>query len=914
MPQHVDTHVKPEIEAVLSRLRGRIRQYVFFEGMALVVVILGMLFWLSYGVDHAYFWASSLELPRWVRAGFDLLALGLVTAGFLVWVGLRFMRSFRTKALALVLERRFPELDDRLIAAVELEQSSTGKESELTVAMIDRTISHATKSAGELELGAVFNKRPLMIALVAATFLFTLTAGFGIVQAEEMRRWWNAFNPFDLREVYWDRETELQVRVVAAPNDRVRNFRDEKGKSTNGRPGEYKHPRGGDLTILVEVPPGKKVPGRIRLSFRLEGNGGSGVATLTKTGPREFRYSRGGLLETMSFRVRGGDFASRREFKVEVVDPPQVARLVVQSLYPAYTGMNKRGNQRRSVKVDGTQVSLPMGTRFHLHAKANKKVVNARVEYGRVVMEFGHFPVSGKASDDAGAKREFRATFTVRSQTGTNHRVETIPSKVARQFLSKDGGSFRLPFVLQAADDEALADQIKHRKFGFDKPLPFPPDGLMRIYLEDTDEIASADPTRLTVNGIIDTPPIIETQLRGIGSAITRQASIPVTGLITDDYGVEVARFDYRIRNKNEAPPDAGKPPEDEDGGNIDDEAGWIPSVFENEPEQEKLWPWPYPKDFILDGSSPDEKEEDRHKSERFDVIDLGVEVGQTLTLTVYAKDGDNLYGPHEVRGERFQFRIVTPEELMAIIYGKELNILSRLMQIRKEVDQTRLGLISQQAELDELAALKKSKDDADRLTKLENGLMTTAERSWGQVAKNHNETRVIEKAFRELLEEMHNNKLHSEEQLANIEKLIVVPLHGINEIDFPSVDQSVSKYKVDATKGNDTAPAIDSSIEGITELLEHLDIVLSELDDLVNFHAAVSKLKTIIDDEESLKKETAQRINEGTLIIAIKFATTKADLDRLAAQLKQLLEDEKISKDGYDRLQALVKAGKSKL
>lgn len=913
MTQHVDTHVKPEIEAVLSRLRGRIRQYVFFEGMALVVVILGVLFWLSYGVDHAYFWASSLELPRWVRAGFDLLALGLVTAGFMVWVGLRFMRNFRTKALALVLERRFPELDDRLIAAVELEQSSTGKESELTVAMIDRTISHATKSAGELELGAVFNKRPLMIALVAATLLFTLTAGFGVVQADEMRRWWNAFNPFDLREVYWDRETELQVRVVAAPNDRVRNFRDEKGKSTNGRPGEYKHPRGGDLTILVEVPPGKKVPGRIRLSFRLEGNGGSGVATLTKTGPREFRYSRGGLLETMSFRVRGGDFASRREFKVEVVDPPQVARLVMQSLYPAYTGMNKQGNQRRSVKVDGTQVSLPMGTRFHLQARANKKVVNARVEYGQVVIEFGQFPVSGNA-DDAGAKRKFRATLTIRSQTGTNHRVETISSKVAKQFLSKDGGSFRLPFVLQAADDEALADQIKQGKFGFDKPLPFPPDGLMRIYLEDTDEIVSADPTRLTVNGIIDTPPIIETQLRGIGSAITRQASIPVTGLITDDYGVEVARFDYRIRNKNEAPPDAGKPPEGEDGGNINDEAGWIPESFANEPKQEKLWPWPFPKDFILDGSSPSEKEEDRDISERFNVIDLGVEVGQTLTLTVYAKDGDNLHGPHEVRGERFQFRIVSPEELTAIIYGKELNLLSRLVRIRKEVDQTRQGLIAQQAELDELAALRKSKDDADRLAKLENGLMTTAERSWGQVSKNHNETRVIEVAIRDLLEEMHNNKLHSEVFLGNLEKLIVLPLHGINETNFPAVDQSVSKYKVNATKGDETGPAIDRSVAEITILLDELDDVVTELAKLVDFGANIVKLKNIIGDEESLQTETAQKNKEESLERFIGFAATKANLDAYAVKLEQLLKDETISMAGYNRLKALIMDRKSKL
>jgi hypothetical protein len=143
---------------------------------------------------------------------------------------------------------------------------------------------------------------------------------------------------------------------------------------------------------------------------------------------------------------------------------------------------------------------------------------------------------------------------------------------------------------------------------------------------------------------------------------------------------------------------------------------------------------------------------------------------------------------------------------------------------------------------------------------------------------------------------------------------LIVLPLNGINEIDFPAVDGSIGKYKLDATKGDDTGPAIDSSIEGITLLLKHLDTVLTELDDLVNFHAAVNKLKTIIEDEEQLKKETNQRKVEAPFVIAIKFATSKADLDNFAVQIKGLLAEEKISRQGYLRLMALIKETKSKL
>ena len=113
-----------ELDAVLSQLRGQIRRYVFIEGCALIAVVLGGLFWLSLAVDHAWFQVSRLELPYWFRAAFDVIVAGLLGFLLISWIGLRVLRSFRAKALALVLERRFPELNDRLVTAVELSASS----------------------------------------------------------------------------------------------------------------------------------------------------------------------------------------------------------------------------------------------------------------------------------------------------------------------------------------------------------------------------------------------------------------------------------------------------------------------------------------------------------------------------------------------------------------------------------------------------------------------------------------------------------------------------------------------------------------------------------------------------------------------------------------------------------------------
>ena len=99
----------PELERLLQQLRGRIRKYVLLEGVALTLAALAGLFWISFGLDHAWFAVSRLELPVWFRATFDVVVLSVVAFLIVTWVGLRLFRSFRFKALALVLERRFPQ-------------------------------------------------------------------------------------------------------------------------------------------------------------------------------------------------------------------------------------------------------------------------------------------------------------------------------------------------------------------------------------------------------------------------------------------------------------------------------------------------------------------------------------------------------------------------------------------------------------------------------------------------------------------------------------------------------------------------------------------------------------------------------------------------------------------------------------
>ena len=293
----------PEIIAVLDRLRGRIRRYVLVEGSALVVVVLGLLFWFSLALDWGYFAASTLELPVWFRKAFMIVTLCVLALCIAVWVILRAFRGARAKALALVLERRFPELNDRLITAVELADANTGRESDLTLSMIHRTIDDVVEATRRIELDAVFNRAPLRRAAVAALVLVASIGGLAIANNEALARWKRAFVSWD--DEYWDRKTELVVKVVAQPGDRVREFQN----------GEYRHPRGADLALLVEVPEGRDVPERVQLHYDLDGRQGSASVWLSRFGDRQFRHTVSGLLDGMALRVRGGDYTNRRPLR-----------------------------------------------------------------------------------------------------------------------------------------------------------------------------------------------------------------------------------------------------------------------------------------------------------------------------------------------------------------------------------------------------------------------------------------------------------------------------------------------------------------------------------------------------------------------------------------------------------------------
>ena len=788
-----ENQLPPELTDLLARLRSRIQRYVLLEGTASVLVVLGILFWLSLGLDWSYFFLQRAELPRWIRFAVEVAGICTCLALFAGWVAIRWLRHFRQRALALVLERRFPELNDRLITAIELSGEQQRPQPILTQAMLARTIEEVREASTHLDLDTVFDKRPLLRAGISASCLAVSVLAFAICFADVFGLWFR--RNVLLANESWKRETAIQLVVLAEPGERVVEFKN----------GIYKHPRGSDLTLQAAVLPTMKVPEQIQLRYVMTDGSARGRAYFSRLGERQFKHTLTGLLNSLDCSLLAGD-AVRTPYHIEVVDPPRIDRIVLDSFFPTYTGWNatdeKSGKPVRTPKpVQGTQVSLPTGTDFLLQAETNKPLVGVRIQTAGYDLEF---------SRDA-------VRLTLFQQDGqTRGGSFTIPT--ASQWLAADGRRFSVPFLLASAKDQAVISDAGQVRL----PLRLPADAQLKLFLSDTDDILTAEPTRLTVSSIVDEPPAVETQLRGIGSSITRKAIIPVTGVISDDYGVANARFDFRL-----------------------DAADAQPRSFPTEPHGAKK--------FALEQSAT-------QKWMRFDVLPLELKNGQQLSLSVIAEDADNLSGPHFAQGEKYTFLIVSDEELLSQLYARELNLRQRFEQILIEVRRTQTELTLGRKTVVDLLELRRKPQGVERDQLLEvtgQNAATVAERGLYGIRKNHNETLAIGQSLGDIREEMINNAVDTPQTLERMDVKLIRPLRGINDIDFPDVDQRLGLFRLALQEQTDPLNRLDESLQSLARLQRKLELVLVEMRKLETYKELLEILKGIKTQQEELKKRT---------------------------------------------------------
>ena len=800
LPEIARTELPAELQTLIQTLRQRLRRYSVLSGLLGLIIAAALTFWATTGLDSGWFALQRLELPVGLRAA--LLAIMLVGALWLLFhsVILPLLRRIHDRDLALLLERRFPEFQDRLITAVEGTQGLP-LNGPLMSQMLARTVSEAEDLARRTQPEDIFNHQPLKQRGWVAGILMLSVAGIGAAAPETLPRWWNAF--VRCEAVYHERTTQLDVHVIQQPGDRRLPFH------TKTETRLYLHPRGNDLELELTVPDGRSpsdqpwvVPERVRVDVQ-RSDGTTSRTYVSPTSDRTFRYMVTRLQDDVTIELLAGDFRIPEPLIVQSVAPPALDKITIQCNYPNYTHWNQL--RATTLNITGSEISLPIGTHFRLEATSSKPLQSVRIATDL-------FELSG---DTESSHLNFRGSGDA----------------AGRNLLSPDGQLIRADFRL-------FPDDISETPVKDDKATATPPDNVLTIApntslkftLHDQDNVVSTRPLVFRVQGIEDRPPAIDVRTDGIDSAITRRAVIPFSGSVRDDYGLQSTGFEFIV----------------------DDESNWRPRPFSS----------PFTKDtteFILGEEATSTQFE--AKPELFRVQPLDLTEGQTLSIALTATDGCTIGVPNVTRGDPFVFRVVSNEELLSLLYTREINLRRRFEEALREIQQVRddLGFHEQMAKRIEAAG-----EDAKSEDRI--GLTTCATRSGNTLRRQTNELKSVLLGFDGIIRQLINNAVPPAQLSETMRDNIVIPLQEVVETDLPKADRAASRFRVAATSRQPSSAFITESEKQVAQVITRLKQVLENIRNMAEFHEVLSDLRAVQEEQKRIQQDT-KRLKRQRLI-----------------------------------------------
>ncbi len=359
-------------------------------------------------------------------------------------------------------------------------------------------------------------------------------------------------------------------------------------------------------------------------------------------------------------------------------------------------------------------------------------------------------------------------------------------------------------------------------------------DKTLLFTLHDADGIKSREPVRLTLAALEDRRPELSVQLRGIGSAVTPQASIPAAGRVEDDYGIARVWFDYAI-----------------------------------DKQEPKIRPI----------ASPAGNATQYPVNQALDVRLLALKPGQKLALSVKAEDRFDLAGrPNVGESDRWLLDVVTPEQLRTMLQSRELVLRQRFESVMKDVTDVRDSLARIDFAPPAAASSPKPPDPGAKGTEPGDAADTPDDRSperlanqrllqvqWAQQnsRKSAGETGGLADAFGGIREELVNNRIDTEELKLRLEDGIAKPLRQITAEMFPELDRRLDRLQLAMSDPAAGDEGLKQAVQQVDAILLSMRQVLGRMIEMEDFNEAVELLKSILRAEQDLRDDTKRRHKE---------------------------------------------------
>ena len=512
--------------------------------------------------------------------------------------------------------------------------------------------------------------------------------------------------------------------------------------------------RGSDVEVLVRATSRDSLPKVVDLRLRAEGKSSHGWR-VERMGTRGSPTSQGQVFghvlknvrESLDLEIRGGD-ARLRPLRLDVVDGPELESLSIDVVLPKYLG-----GRTQSVAASRV-IAAPEGSTLKFICHSTKPLTTASLF---VLEDDGLEKVLAQFSRNT-RDQEASASDTSRLQG------EGLPQSISAELNNIEG-------------EKTVA-----------------------AHFVDVYGLSNREPITFVISATPDESPQFDLQLRGISTAVTPSATIPIIGSIADDHGLTEASVVLSV-----TPP--------------------------NSKSSDEIVKTIYPIQRLRSGVSMIEFPESAPES--VSLATLEIAVGSKVSLSVEGADNCELAGgPNRAEGDVWLLDVITPEAMQAMLEAREVILRRRYESVIADLSQSR----------DQFAAGKLTGD----------ARVVAVARLGESAGRSAGETAEICAAFFQIKEELENNGLLTAEVDKRLIEQIAKPLQRLADIPLPDLQAVCRK--------SDSQPNRDVILRKADDVLMKMRALLAMMMELESFNEVIDKLRGVIRSQEEIRVDTIEQ------------------------------------------------------
>ncbi len=390
----------PRLLGSLDDLRRRWRMRAILEGVLLTAGGVLAVLLITVLVDNF------VQPEALGRALLALVLWGSLAAGVVTLIARRVLEDRRDDYFAALVERKHPELHNRLINALQL---GRGNQNGFSPGLIAAIVGDAATATADIDMAGSLDSKPLKRAAIFAGVALLLLGGYAAARGP-----WFANG---LARVAWpfsDTAPYTETQIVE--------------ESIEPADKNNRYPEGAKIDVKVRV--AGVIPATAQL-VRHTADGHTQTTSMQseKDGGDTYRCTLLQVAESFDFHILAGDGRSRKH-QVEVVKRPQVENLAVTYTLPAYTALP----EKQIADSSGEIAALP-GTTVGVQLRATKALKEASF-----VTEAGEVVALERGIDD----RTWRGSFVlwargVKPAVNVQGRLVLAPARYQIKLVDTEG-------------------------------------------------------------------------------------------------------------------------------------------------------------------------------------------------------------------------------------------------------------------------------------------------------------------------------------------------------------------------------------------------------------------------------------------------------------------------------------------